>query len=56
MKFRTEAQILGITYHQISMEAHWSIRKVEKYHATIRQAYDIIQAKTRDIISKNAML
>ena len=38
------------------MEAHWSIRKVEKYHVPMRHAYDIIQAETRGIISKNAML
>ena len=56
MEFRAEAKILGITCHQIPVEAHWSIGKVEKYHALIRRAYDIIQAETRGIISKNAML
>ena len=56
MEFRAEARILGITCHQIPVEAHWSIGKVEKYHALIRRAYDIIQAETRGIISKNAML
>ena len=56
IEFRAEAKILGITCHQISVVAHWSIEKVEKYHEPIRRAYDIIQVKTRGIISKNAML
>ena len=43
MEFRAEAKILGIKCHQIPVEAHWSIGKVEKYHAPIRRAYDIIQ-------------
>ena len=56
IKFCTKAKILGITCHQIPVEAHWSIRKVEKYYAPICQAYNIIQAETRGINSKNAML
>ena len=56
MKFRAKAKSLGIICHQISMEAHWSIGKVEKYYVPICRAYNIIQAETRGIISKNAML
>ena len=56
MEFRAEVKILSIICHQIPVEAHWSIGKVEKYHAPIRRAYDIIQAETRGIISENAML
>ena len=56
MEFRAKAKILGITCHQISVKAYWSIAKIEKYHAPIRQAYNIIQAETKGIISKNAML
>ena len=56
IEFRAEAKILGITYHQIPVEAHWSIGKVEKYHEPICQAYDNIQVETRSIISKNEML
>lgn len=41
-KFCAEAKILGITYHQIFIEAHLSIKKVEKYHVLIYQVYDII--------------
>ena len=56
MKFCAKAKILGITCYQIHMEAHWSIEKVEKYHACIYQVYNIIQAETRGIISKNTIL
>ena len=56
IKFRAEAKMLGITCHQILVEAHWSIGKVEKYHIPVRHRYDIIQVKTRGIISKNTML
>ncbi len=48
--------MLGIMCHQIPVEAHWLIGKVEKYHAPVRHAYDIIQVGTRGIISRNAML
>lgn len=48
--------MLGITYHQIPVKAHWLIGKVEKYHTPIPRIYNIIQAETRGIISKNAML
>ena len=56
MEFRAEAKSLSITCHQIPVEVYWSIGKVEKYHAPIRRAYNIIQAETKGIISKNAML
>ena len=55
-KFRAEAKLLGITCHQIPVEAHCSIGKIEKYYTPIHCIYDIIQAKTRGIVSKNAML
>lgn len=55
-KFWIEAKILSITCYQISVEAHCSIKKNEKCHVFIRCTYDIIQAETRGIISKNAML
>ncbi len=42
MEFRAEAKMLGIICHQISVEAHWSIGKVEKYHTPVRRIYDII--------------
>lgn len=38
------------------MKTHWSIKKSEKYHTSIHWVYNIIQAKTRDIISQNVIL
>lgn len=38
------------------MEAHWLIKKVEKYHVHIHQAYNIIQVETKGIIFKNTIL
>lgn len=56
IKFYTKAKIFDITCHQINIKAQWSIEKIEKYHAPIRQIYKIIQAEIRGISFKNAML
>lgn len=48
--------MLNIIYHQILIEAHWSIEKIEKYHIHIHCVDNIIQAETKCIISKNGML
>uniref|UniRef100_A0A8H7K3I9 Integrase catalytic domain-containing protein n=1 Tax=Bionectria ochroleuca TaxID=29856 RepID=A0A8H7K3I9_BIOOC len=32
-EFKGEARLMGITCHQIPIEAHWSIGKIEKHHA-----------------------
>ena len=56
MEFCAKTKMLGITYHQIPVEAHWSIEKVEKYHAPMYRTYNIIQAEIQGIISKNIML
>ena len=41
-EFRNEARLVGVTCHQVPVEAHWSIGKVEGYHGPIRRAYEII--------------
>lgn len=43
INFRVEAKIFDIICHQILMQAHWLIEKIEKYHAPIHQAYYIIK-------------
>lgn len=48
--------MLNIMYYQIFVETHWSIGKVEKYHTSMHHVYNIIQAETQSIISKNIML
>ena len=55
-KFRIGAKILGIICHQNLVKAYWSIKKIEKYHTSIRYANNIIGGKTRDIISINILL
>ena len=55
-EFRAEAKLLGVTCHQIPVEAHWSIGKVEKYHGPLRRAYDIIRLETKGVISPESML
>lgn len=55
-EFRTEATIMGITCKQIPVEAHWSIGKLERYHAPLRRAYEIITAELRDSVSSEARL
>ncbi|KAI1439012.1 hypothetical protein GGR50DRAFT_685073 [Xylaria sp. CBS 124048] len=40
-EFRNEARLAGTTCNQVPVEAHWSIGKVERYHAPIRRAYEI---------------
>jgi len=54
--FRAETKLLGITAHQIPVEAHWSIGKVEEYHAPVRRAFEIIIAEARGTISEEAAL
>lgn len=44
-EFRLEAKILGITCKQIPIETHWSIRKLERYNASLRRAYEIINSE-----------
>ena len=55
-EFRAEAKLVGITCHQVPVEAHWSIGKIERYHAPLRRAYEIIRAETRDAVSSDAAL
>lgn len=37
--------MLSIKCHQIDIEAHWSIKKVEKYYISIYCIYNIICAE-----------
>lgn len=53
IKFCAEAKILDIICYQIFVAVN---KKIEKYYISIYQVYDIIQAETRGIISKNIIL
>ncbi|KAF6807096.1 hypothetical protein CPLU01_15834 [Colletotrichum plurivorum] len=44
--FRREARAMSIEVKIIPVEAHHSIGKVERYHAALRRAYDIIRKES----------
>lgn len=54
--FKSEAKIMGITCKQVPIEAHWSIGKVERYHAPLRRAYEILRAELDSSTSDAAVL
>jgi len=43
--FRNRAKIVGATCQQMPVEAHWAVGKVERAHAPLRRAYDILRAE-----------
>jgi len=47
-EFKAEARLAGITCHQIPIEAHWSIGKVERFHQPLRRAFEILRAECPD--------
>lgn len=55
-EFRSTARIMGITCKQVPTEAHWSIGKVERYHAPLRRAFDILHAELSGTYTKEAIL
>lgn len=55
-EFRNEAKMLGIACKQIPIEAHWSIGKLERYHAPLRGAYEILNPELNSIVSQDAIL
>ncbi|KAF1935267.1 hypothetical protein EJ02DRAFT_507147 [Clathrospora elynae] len=56
VEFKSEAKIMGITCKQVPIEAHWSIGKVERYHAPLRRAYKILRTELDSRTSDNAVL
>jgi len=56
VEFKSEAKIMGITCKQVPVEAHWSIGKVERYHAPLRRAYEIMRAELDSSTSDAAVL
>lgn len=45
-EFRQSARSMGISIKEVPVEAHNSIGKVERYHAALRRAYEIIRAES----------
>ncbi|KAI1002730.1 hypothetical protein K3495_g5472 [Podosphaera aphanis] len=55
-EFRNEAKMMGITCKQIPIEAHWSIGKLDRYHAPLRRAYEVINSELNSVVSQDAIL
>ncbi|EED20782.1 conserved hypothetical protein [Talaromyces stipitatus ATCC 10500] len=55
-EFRTEAKIMGIQCHQVPVEAHNAIGKVERYHTPLRRAYNIILSELGASVDKEIIL
>ena len=55
-EFRNEAKIMGIECKEVPVEAHWSIGKVERYHAVLQRAFKILYAELSTVSSKEAIL
>jgi Reverse transcriptase (RNA-dependent DNA polymerase) len=55
-EFRSSARLNGVTVEEVPVEAHHRIGKVERYHAMVRRAYEIITAETQGSITKEAAL
>ena len=56
VEFRTEAKIIGVTCKQVPTKAHWSVGKIERYHAPLRRAWDILHAELSGTIPDKAIL
>jgi len=44
-EFRSSAKAMSIQVHEVPVEAHNSVGKVERYHAPLRRAYRILKAE-----------
>ncbi|EED18931.1 hypothetical protein TSTA_126390 [Talaromyces stipitatus ATCC 10500] len=55
-EFKMEARMMGITCHQVLVEAHSSIGKVERYHAPLCRAFNIISTELGTSVDKDVVL
>jgi len=53
---KASAKLMGITCVQIPIGAHHSIGKVERYHAPLRRAFEIITAELGNAVSRDVRL
>ncbi|KAM4063225.1 cwf18 domain containing protein [Hirsutella rhossiliensis] len=56
LEFRNEAKIMGIKCSQVPVETHWSIGKIERYHAPLRRAFNILHAEIGHTTSAETVL
>jgi hypothetical protein len=52
-EFKASAPLMGITCVQIPVEAHHSLGKVERYHALLRRAFEIITAEVGTTVHRD---
>jgi hypothetical protein len=50
LKFVDNAKIIAIEIEEIPVKAHYSIGKIEKYHASVKRAFKIIITNLSNII------
>jgi hypothetical protein len=56
LKFVNNAKIMAIEIKEIPVEAHHFIGKIEKYHATVKSAFEIITADFNNTITLKHVL
>lgn len=56
IEFKAEARMMGIICQQVPVESHNAIGKVERYHAPLRRAYDIIFQELGASVKKEIIL
>jgi hypothetical protein len=44
-EFRQEAKAIGTLVKEVPVEAHQSVGKIERYHATLRRSYEVIRTE-----------
>lgn len=47
---------MGVTCKQVPTEVHWSVGKIERYHAPLRRAWEILHAELSSSTSDEAIL
>ena len=47
--------MMGITTKIVPVEAHWLIRKVERYYTVLRRAYQIVSKELPDLDKEMAL-
>ncbi|KAF1968874.1 hypothetical protein BU23DRAFT_582982 [Bimuria novae-zelandiae CBS 107.79] len=55
-EFRAKVKIIGVTCKQVPTETHWSVGKIERYHAPLHRAWDILYAELASTMSNKAIL
>jgi hypothetical protein len=56
LKFVNSAKIIAIEIEEIPVKAHYFIGKIEKYHAFVKRAFEIITANLGNIITPEHVL